>query len=57
MRFIFKTSATMKEYNRNKWWIDEGIIGEKIIAADSTAGATVQGAPCAVKVDCIRVSG
>ena len=39
MRFIFKTSATMKEYNRNKWWIDEGIIGEKIIAADSTAEA------------------
>ena len=39
MRFIFKTSATMKEYNRNKWWIDEGIIGEKIITADSTAEA------------------
>lgn len=39
MRFIFKTSATMKEYNRNKWWIDRGIIGEKIIAADSTAEA------------------
>ena len=39
MKFIFKTSATMKEYNRNKWWIDEGIIGEKIIAADSTAEA------------------
>ena len=39
MRFIFKTSATMKDYNRNKWWIDEGIIGEKIITADSTAEA------------------
>ena len=39
MRFIFKTSATMKDYNRNKWWIDKGIIGEKIITADSTAEA------------------
>lgn len=39
MRFIFKTSATMKDYNKNKWWIDRGIIGEKIIAADSTAEA------------------
>lgn len=35
MKFIFKTSATMKGYNRDKWWIDEGIIGEKIIAADT----------------------
>ena len=29
----------MKDYNRDKWWIDRGIIGEKIIAADSTAEA------------------
>lgn len=39
MKFIFKTSATMKEYNGDKWWIDEGIIGEKIIVADSIAEA------------------
>ena len=39
MRFIFKTNATMKDYNRDKWWIDQGIIGEKIITADSTAEA------------------
>ena len=39
MRFIFKTSATMKDYNRDKWWIDPGIIREKIIIADSTAEA------------------
>ena len=29
----------MKDYNKNKWWIDEGIIGEKIITADSIAEA------------------
>ena len=39
MKYIFKTSATMKDYNRDKWWIDRGIIGEKIIAADRTAEA------------------
>lgn len=39
MKFIFKTSATMKDYNRDKWWIDHAIIGEKIIIADSTAEA------------------
>ena len=39
MRFIFKTSATMKDYNRDKWWIDPGIIREKIITADSIAEA------------------
>lgn len=39
MKFIFKTSATMKDYNSGKWWIDHGIIGEKIITADSIAEA------------------
>ena len=39
MKYIFKTSATMKDYNRDKWWIDHAIIGEKIITADSTAEA------------------
>lgn len=39
MRFIFKTSATMKDYNRDKWYIDPGIIREKIITADSIAEA------------------
>lgn len=39
MKFIFKTSVTMKNYNSDKWWIDEGIIKEKIITADSTAEA------------------
>ena len=29
----------MKDYNRDKWWIDEGIIGEKIITAATTTEA------------------
>ena len=26
--FLFKTTATMKEYNSNKYWIDSNILGE-----------------------------
>lgn len=26
--YIFKTTATMKEYNRRKWWIDSNLIRE-----------------------------
>lgn len=35
MEFIFKTTATVKEYDRKKWWIDGNIISEKRISADS----------------------
>lgn len=35
MEYQFKTTATMKEYNREKWWIDPGIIRPLIIEADS----------------------
>ena len=37
--FIFKTSTTMKEYNRKKWWIDSDIITEKRIKADTLKDA------------------
>lgn len=35
MEYQFKTTATMKEYNRKKWWIDPEIIRPLIIEADS----------------------
>ena len=25
-KYIFKTNVTMKDYNRQKWWIDGNII-------------------------------
>ena len=28
MNYIFKTTATMKEYNNKKWYIDGGIISD-----------------------------
>lgn len=33
--FIFKTTATMKEYNNKKWWIDSDIIKEIRISAEN----------------------
>ena len=32
-KYIFKTTATMKEYNNEKWWIDSGIVPRFTIAA------------------------
>lgn len=37
--YIFKTNATMKEYNRGKWWIDNDIIKEARIKAENITEA------------------
>lgn len=37
--YIFRTTATMKEYNRCKWWIDPDIVTEKRISAETVADA------------------
>lgn len=37
--YIFRTTATMKEYNRCKWWIDSDIVTEKRISAETAADA------------------
>lgn len=42
MNFIFKTTATMKEYNARKWWIDSGIVREIQITADNLPAALEQ---------------
>lgn len=39
MNYIFKTTATMKEYNNEKWWIDGDIISDMRINADSVENA------------------
>ena len=39
MNYIFKTTATMKEYNNKKWYIDAGIISDMRINADSVENA------------------
>ena len=39
MNYIFKTTATMKEYNNKKWCIDGGIVSDMRINADSVENA------------------
>lgn len=39
MNYIFKTTATMKEYNNKKWYIDGGIVSDMHINADSVENA------------------
>ena len=39
MNYIFKTTATMKEYNNKKWYIDGGIVSDMRIDADSVKNA------------------
>lgn len=42
MIYQFKTSATMKPYNNKKWWIDDGIIREITIIADTVKNALIE---------------
>lgn len=37
--YIFKTTTTMKDYNRKHWWIDSNIVREITICADSLTEA------------------
>ena len=39
MKYIFKTTTTMKPYNKDNWWIDSNIISEKRIEANSVKEA------------------
>ena len=37
--YIFKTTTTMKDYNRGKWWIDSGIVREIQVKAENVKQA------------------
>lgn len=54
MYYIFKTKATMKDYNCAKWFIDSGIVSEMRINADSVERALVvyrsQAEECGVSI-------
>ena len=39
MKYLFRTTATMKEYNNKKWWIDRNIIKQTIIEAENISEA------------------
>lgn len=34
-KYLFKTTATMKEYNNKKWWIDSNVVRDKYINAEN----------------------
>lgn len=40
MNYIFKTTATMKEYNNKKWYIDGGIVSDMRIKRKKHGGAS-----------------
>ena len=54
--YIFKTSATMKEYNNKKWWIDSDIIREIRITADNLKQALEQYRETVINKYCIDIS-
>lgn len=56
MKYIFKTTATMKEYNAKKWWIDGDIVPEIRISADCLDDAISVWAEQVKGKHCISIS-
>ena len=54
--YMFRTTATMKEYNRRQWYIDPDIIRTKYITADSMREALAEYADSARENDYITIS-
>lgn len=54
--YMFRTTATMKEYNRRQWYIDPDIIRTKYITADSLREALAKYADSARENDYITIS-
>ena len=42
MLYLFRTSATMKLHNMNKWWIDPKMVGEMMIQAENVKEALTE---------------
>lgn len=38
-KYLFKTTTTMKDYNRKKWWIARDCISDKCIVAENLKDA------------------
>lgn len=55
-KYLFKTTATMKEYNNKKWWIDSGIIREITINAENIEKAIEQYREKVIEDDYINIS-
>lgn len=55
-KYLFKTTATMKEYNNKKWWIDSSIIREITINAENIEKAIEQYREKVIERDYINIS-
>ena len=56
MKFLFKTTATMKEYNARKWWIQSDIIREIRVDADTIREALMKYREIVQERDYISIS-
>ena len=54
--YIFKTTATMKEYNSKKWWIDSGIVREIQVEAENVKQALKKYREIVMDRDYIEIS-
>ena len=55
-KFIFKTTATMKEYNNKKWWIDSEIVREIQVEAENVKQALKKYQDIVMHRDYIEIS-
>ena len=55
-KYIFKTTATMKEYNNKKWWIDSGIVREIQVEAENVKQALKKYREIVMDRDYIEIS-
>lgn len=55
-QYMFRTTATMKEYNRKHWYIEPSIIGTKYINAESVREALQAYADEVTQHDYITIS-
>ena len=54
--YLFRTNATMKEYNSKKWWIDNEIIKQVIIKAINLDEALKKYQEFTEKSTCVTIS-
>ena len=54
--YIIKTTATMKEYNNKKWWIDSGIVHEIRVDAENVKQALKKYQEVVMERDYIEIS-
>ena len=54
--YIFKTTATMKQYNSKKWWIDSGIVREIHVEAENVKQALEKYREIVMDRDYIEIS-